>query len=206
MKAHVFLDGQVREISLEAESLEEWRRLVAEGKIGVDMIVNVDGRPVRAGDVVTSTPSASLTASPPVFSPWNPLPSVYRSPYPMPFGGISPFYVQNIRKRHSVMGIFSFILALFDVLVMIGIVGLFLVIDKTQPGGLDELDEKSPLMILAGLAIMLWCGTACLVAVLASIDLFSSYYQRTYNLIALTISGMMLLLIGLMMIVGTVID
>jgi len=119
----------------------------------------------------------------------------YGYPPPQPYPGVE-YQTQEVKLKHSGLGIASCIIAMLIGLIEVGSVILAAVLVS------QHQREDSPVMELAGLGI---CGgvlIALLGAILGLIGLFAGRCKRVFPIIGLVLNILILLMIGGLLVVG----
>lgn len=105
----------------------------------------------------------------------------------------------DVQKKHSGLGLASFILSIFSLVALFAALIVFGVIEAQNPGGLDE---ESPVFIALGLAIILFFVLSIVAFGLSIAGLFQKERKKVFAVVGLILSALTVLVIVLLMAIG----
>ncbi len=115
------------------------------------------------------------------------------------FNGIEPSVSTQAPRKHSGIGIASFVMGLID-LVLFFVMVLMAVGVAASAGG--QVDEHAPATIMLGLFVI-FIGLVCLIGTGLGVgSVLQKQRRRVFGIIGLCLNGGVLLLILLMMVIG----
>lgn len=106
-------------------------------------------------------------------------------------------------RRHSGLGIASFLLSLVGAVGLIGAVGWAVYVELNHPGWIDAQNEESPTMILLGLAVIGAVGAELLSLVLGIVALWQTGRLKVLAILGVVFSGTALALFAFLFVAGT---